>query len=118
MSVSLDGAFFDDGTFVGPDTTGFFARVEAMRNGQRDALRDMINDKRLGRSDAEVFKHLEDVANQRVTTNPKEPSEFYNRYKKDTANEFLRLRAVDGETKTLRRAENKLKGPWPELRKL
>lgn len=118
ISVSLDGAFFDDGTFVGPDTTGFFARVEAMRNGRRDTLLEMINDKRLGKSDAEVFKHLADLANQKVATNPKEPSEFYNSYKRDTANEFLRLRAVDGEAKTLGRAENKLKGPWPKLKKL
>ena len=24
VTIAVDGVFFDDGTFVGPDTTGFF----------------------------------------------------------------------------------------------
>ena len=38
VTVSIDGAFFDDGTFVGPNTTGFFEEIAAQVKARRDLL--------------------------------------------------------------------------------
>lgn len=119
ITVSLDGAFFDDGTFVGPDSSEFFAKVEAMRNGRRDALLAIVNDKKEGKSDIEVFKHVEELAAAKVNTNARPTAaDYYSSFRKDAAAELLRMRKAEGDAKTLGRVHQKLQKPWPELRKL
>ncbi|SRR6266498_472381 len=41
VTVSLDGVVFDDGTFVGPNVTGFFEQMQALVNAKVDLLRDI-----------------------------------------------------------------------------
>lgn len=41
VTVSLDGVIFDDGTFVGPNVTGFFEQMQAMVNAKVDLLHDI-----------------------------------------------------------------------------
>jgi len=41
VSVSVDGVFFEDGTFVGPNTTGYFEQIQAMLNARVDLLREI-----------------------------------------------------------------------------
>lgn len=41
VTVSLDGVIFDDGTFVGPNTTRFFEQMQAMLNAKVDLLREI-----------------------------------------------------------------------------
>ena len=41
LTVSIDGLFFDDGTFIGPNTTGFFERMQAIVNAKLDLVRDI-----------------------------------------------------------------------------
>lgn len=106
ITVSLDGVFFDDGTFAGNDTTGFFSMMKA----HVDARRDLLNDVALGlsqlhKSKEEVFRYVETVANQpdiEIISSKTTPTEFYNYYKKYYAAEMLRLRRSWGMTR-----------PWP-----
>lgn len=120
ITVSLDGVFFDDGTFAGDDTTGFFSIMKA----HVDARRDLLNDVALGlsqlhKSKEEVFRYVEAVANQPdidITSNST-PTEFYNYYKKFYAAEMLRLRRSWGDDKTLAFSLSPLKKPWPKLEK-
>jgi hypothetical protein len=35
VTVSLDGAFLDDGAFIGPDNSGFFSKVVAQHDARR-----------------------------------------------------------------------------------
>lgn len=41
LTVSLDGVFFDDGTFIGPNITGFFERIQSVVNAKVDLLREI-----------------------------------------------------------------------------
>ncbi len=119
ITVSLDGAFFDDGTFVGPDNTDFFAKVEAMRNGRRDAFLTIVNDRKQGKTDKEIFNHVEELATAKVDFGrAPTPTDYYSRFKKETAAELLRIKVLEGENRTVLRAQAKMQKPWPQLRKL
>lgn len=120
ITVSIDGAFFDDGTFAGPDTSGFFAHVKA----QIDAKRDLLNEVAIGlsnlhRSKEEVFSHVEKTAAQpdvRLDSNST-PTDFYNFYKRFYAREILEDRNAFGDDKALAVTLQPLKKAWPKLRK-
>lgn len=120
ITVSIDGVFFDDGTFAGDDTTGFFNMVRA----EVDARRDLLNDVALGlsqlhKSKDEVFRYVETVANQPevdIVSNAT-PTQFYNFYKKRYATELLRLRRSVGDDKALAVSLNPLKKVWLKLEK-
>lgn len=118
ISVSLDGVFFEDGSFVGPDTTEFFAQTQAKRDGRRDAFLEIVNEKKSGKTDAEIFKSVEKMSNEKINARATTPADFYKTFKKNAADEILKAKAVEGEARSLARAESRLKKPWPELKKL
>jgi hypothetical protein len=120
ITVSIDGAFFDDGTFVGPDTTGFFAQTKAMIDAKSDLLNEM--NLQLGKTNAsreEVFSQVEATAKlPDINLNSKStPTDYYNYYKKSYADEMLRVRQTLGDDKALTSALHPLRKPWPKLRK-
>lgn len=118
ITVSLDGAFFNDGSFVGPDDTQFFAKVEAMRNGRRDSFLAAINDRKLGKTDSEVFKRVKEIADATVELSNTSPAaDYYTSFRQAAAAELLRMKAVQGEAKAFDWLQIKLRRPWPDLRK-
>jgi hypothetical protein len=120
ITVAVDGVFFDDGTFAGDDTTGFFAMVKAEVDARRDLLNDMaLGLSQLGRSKEEVFRYVETVANQPDVeiSSGATPAEFYNFYKKFYAAQTLRTRGPLGDEKALAVALHPLKKTWPRLEK-
>lgn len=105
VTVSIDGAFFEDGTFVGSDTIGFFAQAKAMT----DARKDLLNEIALGLSEKtkdEVFGRLEGTANQPDVglDSQSTSTDYYNYYKKVYADEVLQLRRAHGDDEGLRAA--------------
>ncbi len=120
VTVSLDGVFFDDGTFVGPDTTGFFSVVKAEVDARRDLLNDIaLGLTRLGKSKEEVFRHVEKVAGgpDVAVGSDSTPTDFYNFYKKRYAAQVLRMSQAFGDEKGLAAALQPLRKPWVQLRK-
>lgn len=67
ITVSIDAAVFDDGTFVGPDTGNFFNQTKAVI----DAKRDFLNELSAGLSDSgnvsdSLHVRLQETASQQV----------------------------------------------------
>lgn len=120
ITVSIDGAFFDDGTFVGPDSTGFFAQTKAMIDAKSDLLNEInLELSRPSASREEVFSKVAAAASQpEINLNSSStPIDYYNFYKKSYADEILRAKQVSGEDKALALALRPLRKPWPKLHK-
>lgn len=120
ITVSIDGAFFADGTFVGPDTTGFFDETQAQISAKYDVLNKIAEKmSKSGESSATVFRDLEEMANQPEASidSKSTPSDYYNYHQKHFADEILRSRNVLGDEKALAAALRPMKKPWRLLRK-
>jgi hypothetical protein len=120
ITVTLDGAFFEDGTFVGPDETGFFAKVEAIRNAKKDLFQEIENDRRKGKAQSEVFRYVEELATRSEIklSDTSTPADYYNSFKQDAAAQLIRIKKRDGDDKALDHAYKRAQTAWPELRKL
>jgi hypothetical protein len=119
ITVTLDGVFFDDATYIGADTTGFFAKVEALRNAKRDLYLETVQAINRGDSVQQALKHIEDIANEPSVILSSSPTQadLYKKYKKDAAIELIRMRTASGETQPIEYATQLLNNKWPELRK-
>ncbi|HEU4712053.1 MAG TPA: hypothetical protein VFS76_10840 [Pyrinomonadaceae bacterium] len=120
VTVSIDAAFFDDGTFVGPDTTGFFNQVSAVAKAKRDLLGAVGSQPRSNREARDQIYHdLE----QSVTQAPEgldsnsTPADYYNYFRKLYASEILRMKSIYGEEKALDLAIQPLNRNWVHLKK-
>ena len=118
FTVSLDGAFYEDGTFVGPDTTGFFASVETCVNAKRDLLEEIAFAVQHNRSMDQIFNYVEEITS---TTSPDaklDQGSLYNIYKKMDAEEMLRMRIALSSQKAVEISLRQLRLVWPKLKKL
>jgi hypothetical protein len=119
ITVSLDGVIFDDGTFAGPDSTGFFARVKAMLDAEHDLLTEMDLSLKEHKTPAAVFRHIEEVA-QGPAVQPRPdspPDDIYNYYKARYAKRFLRAKGTSADEQFIAGALQPLRKPWLKLRK-
>lgn len=120
LTVSIDGAFFDDGTFVGPDAAGFFAQTKAMIDARSDLLNEIASElSKPGKSRDDVFTQVEAIANQAETElkSSSTPDDYYNHFKKAYASELLRVKNSQGVEQGLATALRPMRKPWPMLRK-
>lgn len=118
MTVSFDGVFFEDGTFLGPDTTGFFATVEAYINAKRDLLQEINFAVAHKRSLDEIFAYLEELASSPLPNKKLSQGDIYNLYKKMSADEVLRMRAVSNGQRAVEIELQQYQKKWPKLKKL
>lgn len=120
ITVSIDGVFFEDGTFVGPDNTGFFAQTKAGIDAKYDLLNEIASGlTNPSQTKDDVFRQIEATANQpdiRLDSNST-PTDFYNFNKKLYANELLQLRNAYGDDNALTYALHSIKKPWRKLQK-
>ena len=120
MTVSIDGAFFEDGTFVGPDSSNLFARVQGNVDAKRDLLEEVAFALKHNQTLKEVFNDIEelvkspDIGIDRFST----PDVYYNYYKRLYADELLHMRKAMGEEKAITMALQALRKQWPKLKKL
>ena len=109
VNVSIDGAFFEDGTFVGPNTTSYFERVKAKYSTKHDMLQTIIERWKGGARAADVMKNLEDRAaalKGYETAPPPDatPDEISKYYEKDFLDQILQIRTLGGsDDQNLRR---------------
>jgi len=120
ITVSIDGAFFDDGTFVGPDTSNFFAQTKAVI----DARRDLLNEIAIGLSNPamttdSLYGHIEETATQQSEPidSDSTPTDYYNYFKKFYASDILQTKKLHGQDKALAMAVHPINKRWARLRK-
>ena len=120
ITVSIDAAFFEDGTFVGPDSTNFFAQTKAVI----DAKRDFLNELAAGVSNSStnkalLYTHLQQTASEPVESidSTSTPDDYYKYFKKLSAREFLKMKDVQGQDQAIETSLRPIKKPWAKLRK-
>lgn len=101
LTVSIDGAFMDDGTFVGPNTTNFFEQIKAQVDAHHDLLNSVVaavqNDKELDN----VFNSMQAQSGtlDALPNGASTPAEHYNFYLKVYGREFAGMRDAYGKNK-------------------
>jgi hypothetical protein len=120
ITVSIDGAFFEDGSYVGPDTTDFFAKLQAILDAKRDLLQEISFRHTRSASPQEIFDYVGEIANgpDVPLRDDASTTDHYNFYKKVFAGEVVRTRQTLGDEKAVAAVLQPLRKPWPRLRKL
>jgi len=119
LTVIIDGAFFEDGTFVGPDSTRFFANFQANLDAKRDLLEEISFGVKHKQSLEDIFNELDILAKSEDVTidSSATPTDYYNHYKRLYSEEILRMRKATDPNTAISRVLQALRKPWPELRK-
>jgi hypothetical protein len=118
LTVSLDGVFFDDGTFIGPNTSGFFEKTQAIVNAKLDLLRDIVIAKENGQEDRALDAvDATSLQPDAVITSGSTAEEYYKYYKKLFATEISDTKKVQGK-EGVAYIINLHKGSRPVLRKV
>jgi hypothetical protein len=120
LTVSIDGAVFEDGTFVGPDGQGFLAKLQAQLKAKKDLLRQLHFEFFKGKLPKEILDEVQRVAEspegEMLTDNSPESS--YKYFRRLYANEIISIRnayAGDDKKAILRAIEPLLK-KWADLK--
>jgi hypothetical protein len=119
VTVTLDGVFFDDGAFVGPDSTGYFLKVKELRDARRDLYLEVKQSLKQGKLPSQALQRVEEVTGEpdvRLTPTST-PDDYYKKYKKEAASELLSIRRASGDDKAVEHAVKLLKNKWLDLRK-
>jgi hypothetical protein len=99
VTISIDGAFFADGTFVGPDAENTFAEVQAYVESKHDLAAWVEKGKREGKSSAAILDQLSsgfaDAGAPPDT--PPAASDFRAVLMKSHVNDLLRMREAAGD---------------------
>ena len=120
-NVSIDGAFFEDGTFVGPDKTGFFYRIKAESDARLDLLTDIASlmiqpGSARGDSDDAVFGYVQSVAGSgRPRLSGFAANDFYKHRKSIFALQILTNRKTLGDKRAIELIREQLKEPRIQL---
>lgn len=121
VTVTADGVFFDDGTFVGPDTKNFFNEIKTQMDSRYEVLQEVKDAVESGKSPTEVFRGLENIITQEgrlrigeKPTNDETRSYFRNLFARDV----LGKKEQWGPDKTIQDIQRQVSKPWVSLRKL
>jgi hypothetical protein len=116
VTVSLDGVFFDDGTFIGPNTTGYFERTEALINAKADLLREVADANEKGTVD-QAFESItaKSLAPDVVIGATSSPDDYYKYYQKLFASEISNMKRANGTRSLLPHLLKLCNRPRPRL---
>jgi hypothetical protein len=120
VTISLDGLFFDDGTFLGADTTGFFTEVKSQMDAQYEVLSEVESGLRSGAKVEEILRKLEQIAGPPMPELGVSPSrtEYMNFFRILFAKNVLGMKNVFGTDKAIEDVHQQLSKPWVHLRRL
>jgi hypothetical protein len=120
VTIAVDGLFFDDGTFLGADTTGFFTEVESQMDARYEVLNEVESGLRAGAKVEEIFSKLELRASQPKPQLGETPSriECMNNFRVLFAQNVLGMKNVFGTEKAIEDVHQQLSKPWVHLRRL
>jgi hypothetical protein len=120
VTISVDGVFFDDGTFLGADTTAFFNEVKTQMDARYEILSKVESDLRSGVNVQEIIRKLEQIVSQPMPELPESPSraEYLNSFRIIFAKDILGMKSVYGVKKAMEDVHQQLSKPWVPLRRL
>lgn len=118
MTVTLDGIFFDDGTFIGPDKTNFFANIKTQMDVRYEMFEAVRNELKLGKTPGEVFRGLEQIRDRERQDSGETIDELRSYYRNLFARDVLGRKEVWGTEKAIEQVHQLLSKPWVKLRKL
>lgn len=117
VTVSLDGVFFEDGSFIGPNMTGFFERMQAIVSAKVDLLRYVAEANEQSRLDQELDAiSAKSLASDIVLGSESTPSDYYKYYQKLYAAEITNMKGAFGKDRLVARLVDSYKRA-PRLRK-
>lgn len=117
MTITLDGVFFDDGKFVGPDTIGFFTHVETHVAMRLEMFQKVQTELKSGKTPTEVFRGLEQIANSESTESRAQREMSRTEFRKLFAQDVLGMRNIWGVDKAIEKIQVHLSKPWLTPRK-
>lgn len=119
VTVSIDGVVFEDGSFAGPDTTGFFEKINAQVEAKNELIADITENLRLGKTRDDVFKDIEaKAAGENIKLDDKTPpAEYHKFFTKLYAGRFNQMRKAFGEDETLAIVRRSNEKPKIKLKK-
>jgi uncharacterized protein affecting Mg2+/Co2+ transport len=117
ITVSLDGAFFEDGSFVGPDTTNLFPRMQGQIDAQRDVATAIEQGLKQRKTYDEIFNQIESLANQPDSGQASLQDKSYKSSFKMLVDDLVRMRATRGDKAVVEESQQPLQRPWPKLHK-
>jgi hypothetical protein len=120
MTASLDGAFFEDGTFVGQDKSGFFDIFKAEVNAKQDLMFQIVSGHRAGRDANEVVNEIKSSlpeSGQPILGPGASPSDFYQYFRRLYGSEIVGIRDKLGGQAVLGHAYQQLFQNHPFLMK-
>lgn len=141
ITVSIDGIFFEDGTFVGENKTGLFEEVKAYVDAQHDLITEISIAQKQGKTPDDIVGQVVDfLASQSRSGNDsvmidkygariggsqqradsaslKPTNNSYQKYKTLFAQNFLRKKERLGASQAVREALELLRKPRVELRR-
>jgi len=99
LTVTLDGAFFEDGTFVGLDRAGYFDIFKADVTARHDLMARVVAAGKAGHGLAQVASEIESAlpAQKTQLRGDSNPADYYEHYKNQYATEFLNIRNKVGD---------------------
>ena len=117
VTISIDGVLFVDGTFVGPDSQGFFRSLKAEIEARRDLIEEMAQGLN---GDAEAMRHVESLANGRreIRRASADQHSYYDEIKETQASLMLARRSKIGDKALLDAISAELSKPRITLREL
>lgn len=123
ITVSIDGAVFDDGLFVGPDSNMLFTHLQALIDAQRDLSQSVDRDLKQKKKSGEILDKVEGMSKKPRAENKPEPlrEDYYAQTYDESlhlyADELLRVKNSRGSDAAVQHARGLLSKPWPKLRK-
>lgn len=120
VTVSIDGAFFDDGVFVGADNTGFFGMTKALVEAKRDLTSSILIDSDSKKISAHQKWEKVMKLGQENLKSPQEgarPEEYYNYYRNVFAQQFTKAKTAQGEDRLLSQLKRVRSKSLPLIRK-
>lgn len=120
VTISVDGLFFDDGAFLGADTTNFFDEVQSQMDARYEVLNEVERGLQSGAKFEDIQRKLEQMASQPSSELGTSPSriEYMNCFRVLFAKDVLGMKAIYGAEKAIEDVHQQLSKPWVPLRKL
>jgi hypothetical protein len=119
ITVSLDAAFFADGTFVGPNSSHYFESIKAEIDAKRDMLAMLANAARSKEDLAQAWQSIQSISD---TVPPalrldSTPDEIYKYHSQTFARYILAIRDQYGQEKATQHVKDFHNSRKPELKK-
>jgi hypothetical protein len=118
ITVSLDGVIFDDGSFAGPNRSGFFEQMQAILTAKVDLLRELEEASRQGTLD-QAIQAIGEISREPDVTfgSTFSANEYYRHFRKMYAAELTDKFAVYGKEKLVPDLRESYKRARPKLKK-